>query len=299
MFILYCVITAVVWGMGEMLYKAGARENESNSHLKTAVLVGIALGLHAIFTLLVTDINYNPINIVMYLPVSFFYILAMIIAYFGYKFLEDSIVAPINNSGGSIAAILCAIFLKETLNIPSIIGIFLIGFGIISIGFIESRRETKKNKTNMRVVSVILAVIYAFLDSVGELLDAMWLDIETTHLVGVTENNIEMVANTSYELTFLILAGIFGLYLFLKHDKLDIKNQKAKIGAAVLEVVGQYTYIYAMSGKASVAAPIISSTCIFSMLFAHIFLKEKLTVKEYISIFIVIVGIFILSIYWE
>ena len=66
--------------------------------------------------------------------------------------------------------------------------------------------------------------------------------------------------------------------------------------AAICETGGQFTYVYAMSGKAIIAAPVISSVCVVSVVLSRIFLKEKLTKRQYISIISVICGIIILAI---
>ena len=73
----FSIATAILWGAAELFYKKGAQPHEKFSHLKICVWVGIVMGAHAIFTLLTQDINYNPINIIRYLPVSLFYIISM------------------------------------------------------------------------------------------------------------------------------------------------------------------------------------------------------------------------------
>ena len=117
-----------------------------------------------------------------------------------------------------------------------------------------------------------------------------------TPLINVTEANIERVANISYELTFLIVAIILMIFIKFKKEKLELLNQKDKILAAVLETAGQFTYVFAMSGNAIIAAPIISSVCVVSVILSRIFLKEKLTQKQYAAIAIVILGILMLSV---
>ena len=79
----FSVATAVLWGTAELFYKKGARDDEKYSHLKICVWVGIVMGAHAIFTLLTQDIGYNPVNLLVYLPVSLFYIISMAFSYFG------------------------------------------------------------------------------------------------------------------------------------------------------------------------------------------------------------------------
>ena len=54
--------------------------------------------------------------------------------------------------------------------------------------------------------------------------------------------------------------------------------------------------VYALSGNGAIAAPIISSVCIVSLLLSRIFLKEKLSWKTYAFIAVVIIGILLLAV---
>ena len=81
-----------------------------------------------------------------------------------------------------------------------------------------------------------------------------------------------------------------------KKDKFELPKQKDKIIAAVCETAGQLTYVYAMSGNGAIAAPILSSVCVVSLLLSRIFLKEKLTKKQYLFITIIIIGILMLAV---
>ena len=89
---------------------------------------------------------------------------------------------------------------------------------------------------------------------------------------------------------------ILMIFIKIKKEKLEILNQKDKILAAIRETAGQFTYVFAMSGNAIIAAPIISSVCVVSVILSRIFLKEKLTKKQYAAIAIVILGILMLSV---
>ena len=55
-------------------------------------------------------------------------------------------------------------------------------------------------------------------------------------------------------------------------------------------------YVFAIGANAIVAAPMISSYCIMSLVWSRIFLKEKLSLKHYASILLVVAGIVILGI---
>ena len=90
MWFVCALMTLLSWGIADLFYKKGANEEDKYSHLKTSMIVGIVMGIHAIFMLLFTDMNYNFINILIYLPVSLMYILSMTIGYFGLRYLEKN-----------------------------------------------------------------------------------------------------------------------------------------------------------------------------------------------------------------
>lgn len=299
MWYLYAIATALIWGLAELFYKKGARPDEKYSHLKICVCVGLIMGIHAVYVLLTEDINYNFINIIKYFPVSFLYILSMALSFFGMRFLEESISDPIENTSGAIASILCFLVLKQSMSLFSLFGVALIIIGVVVIGITESKDENgriKKLGKKLAIIAFIMPFLYAILDGTASFMDAYFLEAEISPLVNVTEDTIELVANTSYELTFTICAIILMIYIKIKNEKVNIIYQKDKILAAIFETLGQFTYVFAMGGSAIIAAPIISSVCIFSLIFSRIFLKEKLTKRQYIAIFTVILGIMILCI---
>ena len=297
----FSIATALLWGAAELFYKKGALPNEKYSHLKICVCVGAVMGIHAVFTLLTKDIHYNPVNLIRYLPVSLLYIISMAFSYFGMRFLEESISDPIENTSGAICSLLCVIFLKESLTPLSVIAIVIIVIGVLGVGFLENSGETQRKKNlgkKLAIIAFCMPFVYALLDAFGSFVDCFYLDdIASTPLIGVTEETIEDVANTSYELTFALFA--LGLFLFMKAKKVKfgpIPQHKDKILAAVFETAGQFTYVYALSGNGAIAAPIISSVCIVSLLLSRIFLKEKLSWKTYVFIAVVIIGILLLAV---
>jgi drug/metabolite transporter (DMT)-like permease len=297
----FSIATALLWGTAELFYKKGALPNEKYSHLKICVCVGAVMGAHAIFTLLTQDIHYNPINLLIYLPVSLLYIVSMAFSYFGMRFLEESISDPIENTSGAICSLLCVILLKESLTPLSVIAIVVIVIGVLGVGFLENKGDTPRKKNlgkKLAIVAFCMPFVYALLDAFGSFVDIFYLDdFATTPLIGVTEDAIEDVANTSYELTFALFA--LGLFIFMKAKKVSfgpIPQHRDKILAAVFETAGQFTYVYALSGNGAIAAPIISSVCVVSLLLSRIFLKEKLSWKTYAFIAVVIVGILLLAV---
>ena len=299
----FSIATALLWGTAELFYKKGARPDEKYSHLKICVWVGIVMGAHAVFTLLTQDIGYNPVNLIRYLPVSLMYIISMAFSYFGMRFLEESISDPIENTAGVLCVVLFAVFMKDEFSLLTWIAVAIIAIGVVGVGYLENKGETPRKKKygkKLAIVAFIMPFVYAFLDAFGTFLDdAFFLveDIAETPLVDVTEETIEAVANTSYELTFALFALILFIFMKAKGVKFGgVPQHKDKILAAVFETAGQFTYVYALGGVDAVAAPILSSVCIISLLLSRIFLKEKLNWKTYAFITVVIVGILLLAV---
>lgn len=300
MWLIFALATTFIWGLAELFYKKGARPDEKYAHLKICVCVGFVMGLHAIVTLMIGDIHYDPRNLILYLPVSCCYILSMTLSFFGMRFIEESISDPIENTSGAICSMLCAIFLHTTIPGQSVAAIILIVIGILGIGFLENRGGTDRKKKigkKLAMVAFAMPFCYAILDALGSFLDIYYLEVQTSPLSGVNEANIEMVANTTYELTFLICAVLILIFLKIRHVPFNLSGKRDGILAAICETAGQFTYVFAMSGNGAIAAPIISSVCIVSLLLSRIVLKEKLTGKQYMFLAFVIVGILLLAIF--
>ena len=292
MWFIYAIITLLFWALADLFYKKGANENDKYSHLKTGIMVGFVMGIHATIYILVKGISFNILDIIKYLPVSFFYIASMIIGYKGLRYLELSISSPIQNCSGVITAILLFIIFKEQIAILDMTGILIIALGIILLSMIEKNNEEIKKinyKKIIGLVALVFPIMYCILDGMGTFLDAIYLD----KLELITED----IALIAYEYTFFIYGLVLFIYLrFVKKEKFSLKGEKDRIGASIFETIGQFFYVFAISSNSTLAIPIISCYSALSILLARIFIKEKLTGDEYISVFIIILGILVLGI---
>ena len=299
MWLLFTLATTVLWGLAELFYKKGSHEERKYDHLRVCIMVGAVMGIHAVFTLMTSDVAYDPMNLIAYLPVSLCYILSMACSFFGIRFIEESLSDPIENTSGAMCTVMCALILGD--EIPPMIWVAI---GIIVVGILGVSREEqsaglerkKRLGKKLAVIAFAMPFCYAIIDAIGCVLDIYFLEMETSPLIGITEENIELVANISYELTFAIVGLILLVFMMFKHVKFELPKQKDKALAAVCETAGQLTYVYAMSGNGAIAAPIISCVCVVSLLLSRIFLKEKLTKRQYMFISIIIVGILMLAV---
>ena len=299
MWLFFTLATTLLWGLAELFYKKGSHEDQKYDHLRVCVLVGAVMGIHAAFTLLTSDIAYDPMNLIAYLPVSLCYIVSMACSFFGIRFIEESLADPIENTAGAMCSLLCVIFLGETIDAPVWVAIAIIVIGIIGVTKTEASGEVnRKQKLGKRlaIAAFCMPFCYAAIDALGSFLDIFYLELESSPLVNVNEETIELVANVSYELTFAICGAILFAFMKFKKVKFDLPKQNDKILAAICETAGQLTYVYAMSGNGAIAAPILSSVCVVALLLSRIFLKEKLTKKQYLFVGVIIVGILMLAV---
>lgn len=298
MWFLFSILTALAWGGADLFYKRGSDSNDKYSHLKIVVIVGLVMGIHATGYMLYKGIDFKLFDMVKYLPVSFFYISSMTVGYIGLRYLELSISSPVQNSSGAITAILLFIFFKQDIDWIHILGVIIITAGVIGIAIVEKQEENKlmrlqntviDKKYQLGFMAVIFPIIYALLDGAGTFADGIYLD----ELKLMSED----AALLAYEYTFFICAAIAFIYLkAIKKVQFNVFKERDKAFAAILETTGQFFYVYAMSAYAIIAAPLIASYSIFSVILSRIFLKEKLSSKHYVVITIVMIGIILLGI---
>ena len=299
MWLMFTLATTLLWGLAELFYKKGSHEEAKFDHLRVCVMVGAVMGIHAIYTLMTSDIAYDPMNLIMYLPVSMCYIISMACSFFGIRFIEESLSDPIENTSGAMCTVLCALILGDEIAPMVWVAIAIIVIGILGVSHAEQdagRARKQRLGKKLAIIAFAMPFCYALIDAIGCVLDIYFLEMETSPLIGITEENIELVANISYELTFAICGIILLAYMMYKRVKFDLPKQKDKALAAVCETAGQLTYVYAMSGNGAIAAPIISCVCVVSLLLSRIFLKEKLTKRQYMFITIIIAGILMLAV---
>lgn len=298
------LVATIAWGTADLFYKKGADPADKYSYLKTVIMVGLVMGLHALYIIIFKGVQYDPIYMIRYLPVSFFYIVSMTVGYAGLRFLELSVSAPVQNSSGAIAGLMTFLFLGQTMAIPQFAAVILITIGVVFLGIFEhqlaekerlEKKEVVDRKYKYGAIALIFPLLYAFLDSLGTFADAWFFD----HYGAIVADadNLEMQANLSYEFTWLLMAVLaFIFVVVIKKQSFRPKDQVNRGLAAGFETLGQFFYVYAISSNAVVVAPMISAYAVVSVILSRIFLKEKLTRKQYMAITAIIIGIIILSI---
>ena len=295
---IFSIITLFCWSGSDFFSKIGCRDSRDKySHLKMVLAVGVVMGLHAAYEIFANGVEISWNVMLTYLPVSLLYILSMAMGYIGLRYIELSISSPICNASGALVAIVAIVSgIADPMEWPQYLAIALAAVGVIGLGFVEAKeddelRAARQEAGNFKYakswLALALPIAYCILDAAGTFADDL-----------VLETLNEDSANVAYELTFLAAGLVSLVILLVKKQKFLPKQEGPKYIGAIFETAGQFAYIYALaSGESALAAPIISSYCVASVLWSRIFLKEKLSWKHYACILTTILGIIIMGVY--
>ena len=295
----FSIIALLCWSGSDFFSKVGCRDNRDKySQFKMVMAVGVVMGIHAAYEIFIGGVEISWQVIWTYLPVSLLYIGSMTLGYVGLRYIELSISSPICNASGALVAIIAIISgTAERMEPMQYVAIALACIGVIGLGFVEANeddelRAARQEKSNYKYakswLALALPIAYCLLDAAGTFADDL-----------VLETLNEDSANVAYELTFLAAGVVCFIYtVLIKKQKLVPKMEAPKYVGAIFETAGQLAYIYALaSGESAMAAPIISSYCVASVLWSRLFLKEKLSWKHYVSIAVTVAGIIIMGVY--
>ena len=295
----FAIAALLCWSGSDFFSKLGCRDNKDKySQFKMVMAVGVVMGLHAAYEIFIGGVEISWDVIWTYLPVSLLYIGSMTLGYVGLRYIELSISSPICNASGALVAIIAIVSgTADAMEWPQYLAIALACLGVFGLGLVEVNedeelRAARQSKSNYKYakswLALALPIAYCLLDAAGTFADDL-----------VLETLNEDSANVAYELTFLAAGVVSFIYtVIIKKQKLVARMEAPKYVGAVFETIGQFAYIMAFAyGDAALAAPIISSYCMVSVLWSRLFLKEKLSWKHYACIAVTFAGILIMGIY--
>lgn len=302
----------ILWGITDILYKKSLDYNDPLSQYKAFVWIGMVMGLAGAIMAICSDTLRDSIMMVkdnLYLiPLCIFYALTLFLGLLGAKHLDASVVSPLENIDGAITAIILYMFffltgrshVTDSIGIMDIIGTVAITTGVIFLGIQEHKLskqemnlEEDKKKHRLGALALIFPIIYNLVDAVSMVAVGITVSEETE----VAIPDIDFFIFES--LGFLVVAICMWLYMLIakkyKYNPFK-KKELVRCGAATSETLGTMTYIFAIAGNPILTAPITSSYCLVTVILARIFLKERLTKNQYLSVAFVIVGIVLLGI---
>lgn len=307
-----------LWSITDILYKVASPRNDPLSHYKTFIWIGIVMALAGGIMSTWSDTLLDSIKIIKddlsyLIPFGLVYAAALFFSLLGKKYLAASMVSSLENIGGALVAIIIYYYYLLTgyilpsyeFGVIDFIAIVLIIIGVIFIGREEQalskqelHLEEDKRKHPLGALALFFPILYTLAD-VFSVAEIGGVSGNSGIMDAADEVFIPAMDFFIFECAGIALASVF-VWLFLLIVKKRIYNpfqpeEFIRCSAAMSESFGTMAFIFAAAINPVLTAPITSFHCILTIILARIFLKERLSKKQYISLGFVVLGIVLIG----
>ena len=284
MWVLFAFASAFFAGVTSILAKIGVKDVDS--HVATAIRTIIVL----IFSWIMVFIIGSQSTIVNIDGKTFLFLIlsglstgGSWLCYFKALQLGDvNKVVPIDKSSTILTMILAFIFLNEKITINMVIGMIGIAIGT----YLMIQKKEKAEKIVKRKAWLIYALLSALFASLTSILGKVGIEN--------VESNLGTAIRT---IVVLVMAWIIVFATIKQRDikKIDKRSLIFLILSGVATGASWLCYYKALQdGLASIVVPIDKLSILVTVLFAYIFLKEKLSKKSLLGLILIVVGTLLL-----
>lgn len=210
--------------------------------------------------------------------------IALISFYKGLQKGKAGVIVPIANSSVIYTVILSTIFYSEKLSPVQVVALLILIIGIIlsSINFKDFKNSSIFNKNS--------GIIFAMITSIG------WGLIFTLNKIPISAIGPILTSFVIDFGTFLFCATHMGI----QKEKLNGLSSKQWIFillTAVTATIGALCFNIALSiTNANIVAPIVFANPLITAIYGRLVFKEKLTLLQYLSAGMIVLGIVFISI---
>ncbi len=270
----------VLWGFEEFFLKQAIDNIKTFSTLLINTIAGIIIGVLFTITFIGTPSLIGGQDLLLVVLCSTTALLGYIFFYTALERQEVSLIAALDESWIIVTIIIAVVFFGERLTLLHMAGILgvLIGAFLISAKFEQLKRITFISGSGYEVMSILfigvtLALDKIIIDRIGEANAIIYLLVGVLPLIFIAKTVMreEFVRPTRKMTIIVALSGIFDSLAF---------------GFAILAI---------SRADVSLVAPIIASTAIVSVLLAHLFLKEHMTLQQAIGATVLLASVITLS----
>ena len=280
MWILFALGSAFFAGLTSVVAKCGIKKTDST--VATAIRTGVVLICSAVMVTIVGSwggITNIDTKSRIFLVLSGILTGASWLCYFKAISIGDvNKVVPLDKSSTVLAAVIAIIFLGESVTVPKITGLIAVTVGMyMMIGKKDGAGEKKRGLGWFFYGS--LSAVFAALTSV---------------LAKVGIENVESNLATTVR-TAVVLVMAWLTVLVTGKGKLVKETTKKEllfiVISGILTGASWLCYYRALQlGEVSVVVPIDKLSILVSVAFSYIVFKEKLTLKSFMGLMIIVVG---------
>lgn len=281
--ILYSGITLVTWGLETALLKRYSQISNGPKLIFYRNSITSAIAFISIL-LFRQQIHFNFIYIIFGIILATFGYIGLLSYLKAFSLGKSGIVSPISSIRLVVAVLVATSFLEDSINIMQILTILLVLTGVIlaTINFRDFRTSVLLQPNTGIKYALLTALIWGIVHPLysipakilGATLFSFILESSVVVIGGIQTklaHNKIVDGGLRNNLPIILIVGILG-----------------GIGSVFLNMA------YA-TGKISTASTVISAIPLIVVLYGVFVYKEKLTVKEQLSVFLIILGLILLS----
>lgn len=195
---------------------------------------------------------------------------------------EVNKVAPIDRSSVVLTMILAIIFLSEAVTVSKVIGIITIGIGTYLMTY--NKRTVGSVSGNVRwLVYAVLSAVFASLTSI---------------LAKVGIEGVESNLGTAIRTVIVLIMAWVMVFIIKKQGEIKHVDNKSWVFICLSGVATGASWLCfyraLQEGPASIVVPIDKLSIAFTIAFSFFFLKEKLTMKTFIGLVLIVGGTLVL-----
>ncbi len=285
MWIIFAFASALFAGITAVLCKIGIKNTDSNvaTAIRTIIILIFSWGMVFIVgsQTMIGGINGKTL---LFLILSGMATGGSWLCYFkALQYGDVNKVTPIDKSSTVMTILLAFFILGESLSRNKIIAILSIGFGTYLM--ITKKQVSHKKISNKWMVYAVFSAIFASLTSI----------LGKIGIQGI-ESNLGTAIRTIIVLIMAwVIVFVSGKQKEIK--KIDKKSMLFLCLSGITTGSSWLCYYKALQdGQASIVVPVDKLSIVVTILFSYLFLKEKLTMKSFIGLCLIIAGTLLLLI---
>lgn len=282
--IIIALIIAFIWGLGEIFYKKTTEHFNSINILFYTYVFEIIVYL--LFVLIFDISAFTRFNLRIFIYILPMFLISTFLGNILYltsiKNGNLSIISPILASDPVYTVLIGITLFQEKLSVVSFILLVIICSSICALNFVSSKTKEKTKK-----IAIFLASLYAFVVAITTTLE------KSVYLSGFKVTDFYF--HTAILLIIMVIIMI--IVMKIKHIKF-LKPNKDLILSNSLSRGGYFLHSYLLSTSyISVVSPLTGLYSVVTHVLAVKILKEKLTIKQNICVFLIIISTILLLIF--
>lgn len=309
MWLLLAIAGTLAWGWEEIYLKSGTDAEPAHAPLRIAVCLGLAMAVLACICLPFSESGLPLHRLAAQYRFFFFiplvYGLAMLVANIGYRYLNASVFAPLENAAGAFPPLLFILWfacmgklgsLWQEVGLLDLCATAAVVAGVVWLAVIQHRRALAAASGGKRAggaLAFLFPLVFCLVDAFDTFLCGAILGGE----IGEGMGRVDYLL--LYALTFSAIGLGAWCILLVRTGRAYNPLQRASAPfhkAGALECAAQAGYVFAMAAQPLYTAPIVAAFGIVTVAASRRCLNERLSAAQYAAVSLVLAGVLSLGV---